>query len=137
MDEAIEVTRSIELDLQPGEVWDLIGDGARWAEWMVDTAEVEVSPGATGDVTDAGVHRDVRIDRVDDGRRVSFEWWPAGRRDEASSVDLRIAPAPHGTVLEIVETFPAFGRLSASAAVTSWPARARRLGALRRMLVAA
>ena len=30
----------------------MIGDGDRWADWMVDTATLDVTPGATGLVTD-------------------------------------------------------------------------------------
>ena len=123
MDDTVEITRSIELDLDPDELWELIGDGERWAEWMVDTANIEVSPGASGAVTDGDEQRDVRIDEVDHGERVSFEWWPAGRRDQASSVELRIVPARHGSVLEIVETFPATVGLSASVALASWHSR--------------
>ncbi len=116
MEDTIEVTRSIELEVEPDELWELISDGEHWVDWMVDTANVEVSPGATGTVTDGDEQREVRIDRVDEGERISFDWWPAGRRDRASSVELHIVPARYGTVLEIVETFPATQRLTASAA---------------------
>jgi uncharacterized protein YndB with AHSA1/START domain len=134
--DAIEVTRSIELDLQPGELWELIGDGERWADWMVDDVAVDVSPGSMGVVTEGGERRAVRIDEVDEGERVAFEWWPAGRLDESSTVELRIVPARRGTVLEVVETFPAAARLSALAAASAWNARVLGLGSLRRMLVA-
>jgi uncharacterized protein YndB with AHSA1/START domain len=138
MDDAVAVTRSIELDAEPDELWELIGDGERWADWMVDTATIEVRPGGTGTVTDGDERRDVRIDEVDLGERVSFEWWPAGRRDQSSSVVLHVIPARRGSVLEIVETYPAAARLSASIAPSLWH---RRIGdlltQLRRMLVAA
>jgi uncharacterized protein YndB with AHSA1/START domain len=137
MDDSVEVTRSIELELEPDQLWELIADGERWADWMVDSAAVDVSPGATGDITDAGERRGVRIDRVDEGRRITFEWWPADRRDQVSSVELRIVVAPRGAVLEIVETFPARAQLSAQAAATAWRARTRCLQALRPMLVTA
>ena len=60
---------------------------------MVDDAAVEVVPGSTGVVTDGDEDREVRIERVDEGERVSFEWWPAGQPDQSSSVELVIVPA--------------------------------------------
>jgi uncharacterized protein YndB with AHSA1/START domain len=137
MEPDVAVTRTVELDLSPDELWEMIGDGDRWADWMVDTASIEVEPGAIGVVTDGDEERVVRIDRVDDGQRISFAWWPQTQPDRASAVDLVILPAPHGSVLEIVETFPTRSTLSASAATISWPARLHVLEAVRRMLVAA
>jgi uncharacterized protein YndB with AHSA1/START domain len=125
--EVIEVTRTIELDGDPGDVWDLVVDGDRWSEWMVDDAAVEVAPGSAGHVDDDGGRREVRIETVNEGEGVSFEWWPAGRRDLASTVELRILPAPPGAVLEVVESFPASGTLGARAAHRAWRARDRRL----------
>jgi uncharacterized protein YndB with AHSA1/START domain len=137
MDERIEVTRTIELDIEPGETWELIGDGERWADWMVDASTVEVSPGATGHVIDAGEERKVRIGTVEEGQRVAFDWWPVGRPGAASSVELRIIPSSPGTVLDVVETFPSASTITASVAPSTWTRRARQLSASRRMLVAA
>jgi hypothetical protein len=137
MDDAVEVSRSIELDLEPDEVWDLIGDGGRWSDWMVDEADVDVVPGAAGRVIDGEETRDVRIDTVDDGERVAFTWWPVGRAGAPSEVDLHILPTPGGTVLEVVERFPARHTVSASVAVDRWRRRALTLGGLRQLLVAA
>ena len=137
MDSDVAITRTVELDLSPDELWEMIGDGDRWADWMVDVASVEVVPGSTGVVTDGDEDRAVRIERVDEGERISFQWWPTGQPDQSSAVDLVIVPARHGSVLEIVETFPVGATASAAAATTAWPTRAHVLGALRRMLVAA
>jgi uncharacterized protein YndB with AHSA1/START domain len=138
MSDRVDITRSIELDLEPDEVWELIGDGERWADWMVDASDVDVVPGGGGRVGDAAERRDVHIDTVATGERVAFEWWPVGRRDEASAVDLRIVPTTHGTVLEVVETFPARSTaIAMSAAVSRWQARFSGLHASRRMLIAA
>jgi Activator of Hsp90 ATPase homolog 1-like protein len=136
-EEHIEVTRWIELDLEPDVVWDVIGVGERWADWMVDVSALEVAPGSTGHVVDAGERREVRIDEIVVGARVAFEWWPAGRPDQASSVELRIVHVPRRTVLEVVETFPARRALSASVATSRWVLRAQHLSAGRRLLVAA
>jgi uncharacterized protein YndB with AHSA1/START domain len=136
MESDVAITRTVELDLSPDELWEMIGDGDRWADWMVDSGTVDVTPGATGLITDGDEDRVVRIERVDEGQRISFAWWPVAQPDRASAVDLVIIPARHGSVLEIVETFPAGTTLSALA-TTAWPARVHVLGALRRMLVAA
>jgi hypothetical protein len=136
-EERIEVTRWIELDLEPDEVWDVIGEGERWADWMVDVSALEVAPGSTGHVVDAGEHREVRIDEIVVGERVAFEWWPAGRPDAASSVELRIVHVPRRTVLEVVETFPVRLDLSASVATSRWVLRAQHLSARRGLLLAA
>jgi Activator of Hsp90 ATPase homolog 1-like protein len=136
-EERIEVTRWIELDLEPDEVWDVIGEGERWADWMVDVSALEVAPGSTGHVVDAGEHREVRIDEIVVGERVAFEWWPAGRPDAASSVELRIVHVPRRTVLEVVETFPVRLDLSASVATSRWVLRAQHLSARRWLLLAA
>jgi uncharacterized protein YndB with AHSA1/START domain len=138
MSDRVDINRSIELDLEPHDVWELIGDGERWADWMVDAADVDVVPGGGGQVRDAEERRDVRIDTVSVGERIAFEWWPVDRPDEASAVDLRIVPSPHGTVLEVVETFPATRAVTAmSAASSRWRVRAVCLQASPRMLVAA
>jgi uncharacterized protein YndB with AHSA1/START domain len=137
MDDTVEVNRSIELDLEPGEVWDLIGNGERWSRWMVDEADVEVVPGALGHVVDGEESRRVHIDRVEDGERVSFTWWPQDRADAASSVDLHVVPTTGGTVLEVVERFPARSTASASALASRWQLRSLILRNLRLVLVAA
>jgi uncharacterized protein YndB with AHSA1/START domain len=137
MDTDVAITRTVELDLSPEELWQMIGDGDRWADWMVDTAAVDVVPGATGVVTDADEERAVRIERVDEGERVSFKWWPVAQPDRASSVDLVVLPVQHGTVLEIIETFPIGTTLSAAVHTAAWSTRVNVLGGLRRILVAA
>jgi uncharacterized protein YndB with AHSA1/START domain len=138
MERDVAISRTVELDLSPDELWEMIGDGDRWADWMVDGGSVEVVPGSTGVVTDGDEDREVRIERVDEGERISFQWWPAGQPDQSSSVDLVIVPARHGSVLEIVERFPVGATFSAAVATSAWPTRVHVLGALRRrMLVAA
>jgi uncharacterized protein YndB with AHSA1/START domain len=132
----VAITRTVELDLSPDELWEMIGDGGRWAEWLVDNATVDVTPGATGLINDGDEDRVVTIERVDEGERISFTWWPVAQPDRASEVDLAILPTLHGTVLEIVETFPAGTTLSAQA-TTAWRTRVHVLRSLRRMLVAA
>ena len=96
------VTRHVELDLTVDELWAMIADGERWAEWLVDASTVEVTPGADGTVVDDGERRDVRVHTVEHGRRIGFEWWTD---DERSEVELEIVPGDERTGLRITETF--------------------------------
>ena len=112
------VTRHVELDLTVDELWSLIADGRRWAEWLVDAGSLEVAPGADGVVIDDGERRHVRVHTVEDGRRVAFEWWTD---DERSDVQLELVPGDERTGLRITETFACAG--SAARASTAWDVR--------------
>lgn len=118
MDRA-SVTRHVELDLSEEELWPLIADGRRWAEWLVDESAVEVGPGADGTVVDDGEHRDVRVHTVEHGRRVVFEWWTD---DERSEVAIEVVPGDDRTGLRITETFACAGAASARASI-AWDVR--------------
>jgi uncharacterized protein YndB with AHSA1/START domain len=122
MDEPLIVSRDIDLDLPAAELWSLIADDDGWARWLVDEAEITVETGATGVVRDDGQEREVHIETVVDGERVSFLWWPADQPADASAVELVVVEAPETTVLHITETFPP--RMLASAAAFRWEVRA-------------
>ena len=123
-DEPLIVSRDIDPDLPADELWSLVADGEGWERWLVDEAELIVEPGATGVVRDAGQTREVRVDEVVHGQRVSFEWWPADRRDAASAVELVVVESPSGAVLHVTETFPPRRTAQASAAWFTWEVRA-------------
>src|SRR5688572_20711748 len=102
------VSRTVDTDLAPEDLWALVTDGEAWATWMVDEAEIAVTPGASGRVVDDGIERAVRIDRLDDdgsGQRVGFTWWPGDRPDLVSAVELVVLPAATGSRLRVTETF--------------------------------
>jgi uncharacterized protein YndB with AHSA1/START domain len=124
MDEPMIVSRDIDVDLPADELWSLIADRDGWERWLVDDADVAVEAGATGVVHDVGDERVVRIDEVVDGERVCFEWWPAGRPGDASTVELVVLPAPSGAVLRVTEVFPPQRTVLAMAAATAWEVRA-------------
>jgi hypothetical protein len=113
------ITRTIETDLELGELWSLVADGGGWVEWMVDDADIDIDPGSHGTVVDDGVARDVRIDHVDASRRVAFTWWPQSRPDQASTVELVVLPSATGSRLRVTET-----RASAGASSLAWDVRA-------------
>jgi len=124
MEQPTVVSRTIELEISPNELWSLIGDGDRWAEWMVDESDVEVAPGGGGSVTDDGVNRGVRVVEVTEGEQVRFEWWPVGEPDTTSTVELVVAPNDTGAVLRVVETFPVRHDFAATKASVAWNVRA-------------
>src|SRR3954451_2047379 len=76
------VVRSTDLDMDVDELWRLISTADGWRGWLVDDADIDVSPGSSRSASDAGVRRDVRIDHVNERRNVDFVWW---ERDEPSS----------------------------------------------------
>lgn len=118
------VTREIDVDLPADELWELIADGERWSDWLVDEAAIEVSPGSGGTVVDGGEERTVGISSVrpDDGLR--FAWWPTDRPDLASSVELTVVETPSRAVLRIVEVFPPVMSVAAADAAIAWEVRA-------------
>jgi len=123
MDQPIAVTRDLELDMSPDELWSLVGDGDRWPEWMVDQATVEVAPGRGGTVHDRGVDRDVFVREVAEGERVAFDWWERARPDVISTVELVVAPTATGAGLRIIETFPAAPAVVTARADAAWSVR--------------
>lgn len=124
MEQPTVVTRIVELEMSPDDLWSLIGDGHRWAEWMVDDSEVDVTPERVGSVTDGGVDRGVRVREVVKGERVRFDWWTAAEPDVISTVDLVVAPSDEGAVLRIVERFPPQRQVAAAQASRAWDVRA-------------
>jgi hypothetical protein len=104
--DAPEVTRTIETDLPAEELWGLVGDGAGWADWMVDRSTVTVEPGGEGTVDDDGIERTVRIDEVTDAR-VRFTWWPSDDAHRSSTVELVVVPAGDGSTLHVTERYTA------------------------------
>ena len=111
-----EITRTVETELPVEELWGLVADGDSWPAWMVDQADVEVTPGAQGMVVDDGRERAVHIGAVRDNQ-VSFTWWPVGDERLASTVELVVVPRPDGSALHVTERFPA--TLTASAATSA------------------
>lgn len=125
MSEPTRVSRTIDTDLAPDELWALVADGDAWRTWMVDESDVTVAPGGEGRVVDDGVERRVRIDRLDDGRdgdgaRIGFTWWPDDRPDLVSAVELVVLPAATGSRLRVTETFTA---AMATARPLAWDVR--------------
>ena len=116
MDAPVRITREIDLDLPPDELWSLVADGERWQEWLVDAGAPGVRPGASGIVLDDGERRHVHVRTVEHGERVAFDWWADGDEAGRSHVELEIVRGGDRTGLRVTETF-------ASATVGADPAR--------------
>jgi uncharacterized protein YndB with AHSA1/START domain len=118
MSEGTRITRTVDTDLDVEELWTKVADGEAWASWMVDEADVDVTPGADGTVVDDGVARHVRIDELDD-HRVAFTWWPEARPELVSAVELVVLPAVGGSRLRVTET----AQSASAASGAAWDVR--------------
>ena len=123
MSDDTRVTRTVDTDLPADELWSLVGDAEGWMAWMVDHADVDVTPGARGTVVDDGVHRDVRIDRVDPAQGVAFTWWPRTSPEHVSTVELVVLPAAVGSRLRVTETYASAHAMSVARPL-AWDVRA-------------
>ena len=124
-----EVTRSVELDAAPEAVWDLLVDDEARAAWLDDD-----------DATD----RELRVDRADPGRSLTWTWWRPDDPAGASQVEVVLDEAPGGaTRLVVTERLlvpapvAATRSLRAEASVASAPLWDRRLLGLELLVVAA
>lgn len=97
--------RTQDFDVPAEELWEAVTDPEQMG-WLGEEVSLDVRPGGTGLVVDDGETREVRVDTVDDGRRLSFRWWPEGDEDMASRVDLIVIPRPPGSRLVVRETLP-------------------------------
>jgi uncharacterized protein YndB with AHSA1/START domain len=104
MDAPVRITRAIDLDLSPDELWSLLADGERWHEWLVDSGAPDVRPGAASVVTDDGAVRHVHVRTVEPGERITFDWWTDDGGDR-SHVELEIVRKGDRTGLRVIETF--------------------------------
>lgn len=104
MDAPVRITREIDLDLPPDDLWSLVADGERWHEWLVDAGAPGVRPGSTGVVVDDGERRHVHVRTVEEGERVTFDWWTDDDVSR-SHVELEIVHEGDRTGLRITETF--------------------------------
>ena len=104
--EPLTITRRVDLDINADRLWDALTDSSQLATWLGDAVELDVRQGGTGTVVDDGIVREVRVDRVLQGRELTFTWWEADRPDVASTVTFAVEQLPEGASrLAIVETF--------------------------------
>jgi uncharacterized protein YndB with AHSA1/START domain len=100
------VSRSVELDAAPTEVWDALTEEALLGEWLADEVEIEAEPG--GEIVCRyadGEERRGEVELVEEAERLAWSWW---REDGAgpSRVELVLAAVADGTRLTVIETAP-------------------------------
>ena len=96
------VTRELDVDADAHDVWEaLVTDGER-AGWLGGPTELDVVPGGRGFVTDPdGTRRDVLVDEVVPGRRLTLDWWT--ETGVPSHVEFEISPTREGSRLTVTE----------------------------------
>lgn len=100
------MTRSVELDAAPAEVWDALTEEALLAEWLADEVEIEAAPG--GEIVCRyadGEERRGEVELVEEAERLAWSWW---REDGPgpSRVELVLDAVANGTRLTVIETAP-------------------------------
>jgi uncharacterized protein YndB with AHSA1/START domain len=103
-----KVERSIELDADVGDVWEVLAEPDELESWMGERVEIDMQPGGCGHVVgDDGVRREVLVTAVEPGRRLAWHWWEDG--GELSSVEITLVPLRTGTRVDVVEVAAASG----------------------------
>jgi uncharacterized protein YndB with AHSA1/START domain len=128
------VERHVILPTDTSEAWDLLTRPDHLDAWLGEDVVLDPTPGAAGQLLDPdGTHRELVVDEVDEGRRLTWHWWSDG--DDASSrVEITLLPTDGGTLVRVVETLLPRAEARASAG-EAWSHRLLHLEAL--LLVAA
>lgn len=90
--------------LLPGtidEAWLMLRDAEGLERWLAERVDLVVAPGERGELHDDGVVREVLVESVDEGRRLSLRWWTGD--DEPSVVDLTLDELDGRTRLVVTE----------------------------------
>jgi len=98
----------------------LVSEPDELAGWLGEEVELDMQPGGTGRIVDAGEERLVVVEQIDEGRRLSYVWWPTDAPEDVSRVELVVVAAPAGSRVVVTET--AVG-LDAFAMAGRWSAR--------------
>jgi uncharacterized protein YndB with AHSA1/START domain len=134
------VTRSVDLDAAPTEVWDALTEERLLREWLADEVELEAEPG--GEIVCRyadGEERRGEVELVEEAERLAWNWWREG--DEGPSrVELVLDAVADGTRLTVIETAPlgATGPLlgASPSGAFAWSARLARLRLAVRLVLA-
>jgi uncharacterized protein YndB with AHSA1/START domain len=119
--DAERVTRSVELDAAPAEVWDALTEDALLGEWLADEVELEAEPG--GEIVCRyadGEERRGEVELVEEAERLAWSWRREG--GAPSRVELVLVAVADRTRLTIIETAPlrASGPLLLAGAGATW-----------------
>jgi uncharacterized protein YndB with AHSA1/START domain len=103
--DAERVSRSVELDAAPGEVWDALTEETLLAEWLADEVEIEAEPG--GEIVCRyadGEERRGEVELVEEAERLAWSWRREG--GASSRVELVLDAVAERTRLTVIETAP-------------------------------
>jgi uncharacterized protein YndB with AHSA1/START domain len=117
---ADEVTREIDLEACPEEVWDALTRPELLEQWLAESADIEAWGGGGLDIrTDDGTdHRGV-VEHAERPERLTIRWWESCP-DESTRVEFRVIELPDGgSRLRVTESRTARPMAIASA----WGAR--------------
>jgi uncharacterized protein YndB with AHSA1/START domain len=106
-DAAERVSRSVELDAAPAEVWDALTEEALLAEWLADEVEIEAEPG--GEIVCRyadGEERRGEVELVEEAERLAWNWRREGGGE--SRVELVLDAVAERTRLTVTETATVF-----------------------------
>jgi uncharacterized protein YndB with AHSA1/START domain len=104
------VTRSVKVEADTDDVWSSLSDPELRALWLDD---------------DDARSRELRLDAVDDGRRLVWTWWRPGDEPGVSTVEIVLAPTAGGTMVTVTETLASARVDLATSPVRSAPATPR------------
>jgi uncharacterized protein YndB with AHSA1/START domain len=142
--DAERVTRSVELDAAPAEVWDALTEDALLAEWLADEVELEAEPG--GEIVCRyadGEERRGEVELVEEAERLAWNWRREG--GAPSRVELVLDAVADRTRLTVIETATVFetvplraanGPLLLAGAGATWGPPLARLRAAVRLVLA-
>jgi uncharacterized protein YndB with AHSA1/START domain len=97
----LHVRREMVLPLEREEAWPLISDPDELETWFAERVELQLHPGAEGEVAVEGERRRAVVEEIVPARRVVLRWW--AQDEEASVVELTLDDDPAGTRLTILE----------------------------------
>ena len=100
-----QVSRCVELDAAPAEVWDALTEEALLAEWLADEVEIEAEPGGEIICRYAdGEERRGEVELVEEAERLAWSWRREG--GGSSRVELVLDAVAERTRLTVIETAP-------------------------------
>jgi len=95
----------LDIEADPERVWRALTTDGGLAPWMGDGATVDPRPGGLVALPDpvGGSTRRGRVERVDEGDRLDFTWWPALRPADRTSVSITVSPTETGCRARVIE----------------------------------
>jgi uncharacterized protein YndB with AHSA1/START domain len=117
-----QVKRETILDVDADRAWEAISDPDFLERWLADEVDLEPVEGSPARFTVNGTERAGRVERVDEGRGLSFTW----EREEGrpSLVELELTECVSGIRVEVTETDLGSGPMMYAG---GWAARFSRL----------